>query len=32
LNSPVNYAPQDDDGITSALRGVNWCLRERCTG
>ena len=32
LNIPVDYAPQDDDGITSRLRSVNWRLRERRGG
>ena len=32
LNIPVDYAPQDDDGITSTLLSVNWRLRERHCG
>jgi hypothetical protein len=32
LNIPVDYAPQDDDRITSTLRSVNWRLSERHCG
>ena len=32
LNIPIDYAPQDDDGITSTLRNVNWRIRERRDG
>jgi hypothetical protein len=29
LNIPTDYAPQDNDGITSTLGSFNWRLRER---